>query len=235
MNNPFNFFDRIFLINLDSRKDRFEKCISQFNEYEIDSKITRFPAIEIKYPDGSNDKFLGRCGCSLSHFEICKIAKKENFKNYLVLEDDFEFNLDKNSLFNNLNNSIKELPSNWDVLYLGGNLTDEYGIEPIEKYSKNLFKLNSCHTTHAMAFNSCFYDKFLNNSPDINSIIEWSINNQIIDVFLSKKLLHKSNSFITNELLAVQSSGFSDIEKNHYDYRSWLINNFNFYKQKING
>jgi GR25 family glycosyltransferase involved in LPS biosynthesis len=233
MNNPFDFFDKIFIINLDYRKDRLEKCISEFSKYEINSKITRFPAIQLKYEDGSSDKFLGRCGCALSHFEICKIAKKENLKNYLVLEDDLEFNLDKNSLFDNLDKSIKELPEDWDILYLGGNLTNEYGIYPIEKYSKNLLKLNSCHTTHAMAFNSNFYDSFLNEAPDIHSIIDWSIKNEVIDVFLSKKVLSKNNCFITNELLILQSEGFSDIEKSFYDYRSWIASNFEFFKKQI--
>jgi len=233
MNNPFDFFDRIFCINLDSRPDRWERCLDQFKIFGIDDKVQRFSAIKIVDQNNESNKFLGRCGCSLSHFEICKIAKKENLKNYLVLEDDFEINLDKNSLFDNLDKSIKELPEDWDILYLGGNLTNEYGVYPIEKYSKNLLKLNSCHTTHAMVFNSHFYDSFLNQAPDIHSIIEWSIKNEAIDVFLSKKVLSNNNCFITNELLILQSEGFSDIEKSCYDYRGWLIDSFEKYKKSL--
>lgn len=233
MKNPFNFFDAIFCINLDSRPDRWNRCFEQFKIFGIDNKVQRFSAIKIIDENGQSNKFLGRCGCSLSHFEICKIAKKENLKNYLVLEDDFEFNLDKDFLFDNLDKSIEELPEDWCILYLGGNLTDEYGTYPIQKYSKNLLKLNSCHTTHAMAFNSYFYDSFLNQAPDIDSITQWSIKNEIIDVYLSKKVLPKNNCFITNELLVLQSEGFSDIEKSFYDYRQWLINNFEKYKKLL--
>lgn len=233
MKNPFNFFDKIFLINLDSRKDRLQKAINQFNEYKINKSITRFPAIKLIYENGINDKFLARSGCTLSHFEICKIAKQENLKNYLVLEDDFEFFHNPEKTLSILEKSIADLPNDWDMFYLGGNLTNEYGFNPIEKYSENLFKLKSCHTTHAMAFNAKFYDKFLDNAPDMNSIIDWTNKHEIIDVFLSKNILYKHECFISNELLILQSEGFSDIEKNEYDYRDWLINSFEKYKKSL--
>jgi hypothetical protein len=34
MNNPFNFFDKIFYINLDSRTDRREFMEEQFKKYD---------------------------------------------------------------------------------------------------------------------------------------------------------------------------------------------------------
>lgn len=233
MTNPFDFFDKIFFINLDRREDRLNSCIDQFNKYGLTSNVERFSAINLTYSNGSNDKLLARAGCTLSHFEICKIAKKENLQNYLVLEDDFEFCLDKENVYKILNQAIKELPNNWDMLYIGGNLTNEYGFNPIEKYTDGLFKLNACHTTHAMALNSCFYDSFLDDCPTEESIIDWCFNNEIIDVFLSKKILHKYKCFITKELIALQSSGFSDIEKNSFDYRNWLISSFELFKKQI--
>ncbi len=233
MKNPFNFFDAIFCINLDSRPDRWNKCLEQFKIFGIDDKVQRFSAIKILDENNQSNKFLGRCGCSLSHFEICKIAKNKSYKNYLVLEDDFEFNFNLEITFDLLNKAISEMPNNWDMFYMGANLTDQYGTFPIENFSENLFKLKSCHTTHAMAFNSRFYDSFLENSPNINSIFEWTINHEIIDVFLSKNFLNKINCFINKEMIINQSAGFSDIENNSYDYRQWITSSFDFFKKQI--
>jgi GR25 family glycosyltransferase involved in LPS biosynthesis len=232
--NPFDFFDAIFCINLDSRPDRWDKCLEQFKIFGIEDKVQRFSAIKIVDENNESNKFLGRCGCSLSHFEICKIAKDKSYKNYLVLEDDFEFNFNLETTFDLLNRAILDMPNDWDMFYMGANLTDQYGEFPIENFSKNLFKLKSCHTTHAMAFNSRFYNHFLEKSPDINSIAEWTVNNEIIDVYLSKNFLNKINCFINKEILVNQSAGFSDIEKSSYDYRVWINENFNNFKNIIN-
>ncbi len=233
MNNPFDFFDAIFCINLDSRPDRWQECLEKFKILNIEDKVQRFSAIRIVDGNNMSNKFLARCGCSLSHFEICRIAKLKGYKNYLVLEDDFELNLKKEEIFDLLNKAVSELPYSWDMFYLGGNLTDEYGIFPIENFSDNLFKLNSCHTTHAMAFNQKFYDQYLENAPDFNSIFEWTHKNEVIDVFLTKEFLRKINCFINKKLVINQAAGFSDIENASYDYRDWMSHNFEFFKNKI--
>ena len=232
MKNPFDFFERIVLINLDSRSDRLHKSLEQWENYGISTPITRFPAIKLQYQDGSDDKFSSRCGCSLSHFEVCRLAKLNNWCNYLVLEDDFEFNLNPAETFDALNGVLQELPYDWDMLYLGGNLTDQYGMPPIQKFSKHLFRLYSCHTTHAMALNSTFYDAFLDKAPDIQSISEWTKTHEIIDVHLSRHILPKRNCFISTKLLMLQSAGFSDIEKHSFDYRDWLRSSFEIFKNK---
>ena len=33
--NPFSFFEKIYIINLDERTDRWEKCLDTFKEYEL--------------------------------------------------------------------------------------------------------------------------------------------------------------------------------------------------------
>ena len=230
MNNPFDFFDAIFCINLGFRADRWSQCLKKFKNFNIEKKVERFSAIRILDKNYNCSKFLAQCGCSLSHFEVCKLAKKRGYKNYLVLEDDFEFIFNKKKTFNLLNKCIYDLPNDWDMFYIGGNLTDQYGIFPIELFSENLFKLKSCHTTHAISFNEKFYDEFLKESPDENSIFNWCIKNETIDTFLSENILNKKNCFITNELLVNQFAGFSDIENYNYDYKDLINANFNKFK-----
>lgn len=233
MKNPFNFFDAIFCINLDKRQDRWTRCIQQFQTLGIEQKVQRFSAIKVKNVNNYSHAFIGRCGCSLSHFEVCKLAKEKQYKNYLVLEDDFEFTLDKDTTFNLLTKLTKEIPINWDMFYLGANLTNDYGIFPIEEFSDNLFKLKSCHTTHAMAFNSSFYDLFLKNAPDINSIYSWINEYQVIDAYLGKYILNNINCFINKTNIVNQAADFSDIDNIPCNYISYINNNFNNYKNLL--
>ena len=235
MNNPFNFFDKIFCINLDDRQDRWKECCDIFNKYEINNKVERFPAFKFIHQDPQLLKAMGQIGCSMSHFAITKKAKEQNLKNYLVLEDDFSFEYELEILFNHLNKSILDLPNDWDMFYLGGNLDSSYGVFPIEKWSPNLYKLNSCHTTHAFSVNNKIYDLILEKSPKMEneSIIKWYNENTVIDVYFSKHILSKNKCFIANPLLSFQRPSFSNIEQGQHDYKNWMIHNFDNYKNKL--
>ena len=178
---------------------------------------------------------MGQIGCSMSHFEILKKAKKENLKNYLVFEDDFNLEYEPDILFTYLNKSISDLPDDWDMFYLGCNLDSSYGVFPIEKWSPNLYKLNSCHTTHAFSINSKIYDLILEKAPSFEneSIIKWYNENTVIDMFFSKHILSKNKCFTSNPLLSLQRSSFSNIENATYDYSQWMNRNFNYFKSLL--
>lgn len=75
--------DKIVYINLDKRPDRKQSIESQLGEYTLLDKSERFAAID--YP-----KF-GIYGCGMSHLSVIKDAKKNGYKNVLILEDDFVF------------------------------------------------------------------------------------------------------------------------------------------------
>ena len=235
MNNPFTFFDKIYCINLDHRHDRWEECCEIFNKYEILNKVERFSALKFSNEDVKLNKTMGQIGCSMSHFEILKKAKKENLKNYLVFEDDFSLEYEPDILFTYLNKSISDLPDNWDMFYLGCNLDSSYGVFPIEKWSPNLYKLNSCHTTHAFSVNNKIYDLILEKAPSFEneSIIKWYNENTVIDIFFSKHILSKNKCFISNPLLSLQRPSFSNIEQTSHDYKAWMIQNFETFKNKL--
>ena len=233
MENPFNFFDKIYCINLDSRPDRWIKCQEKFKKLGILDKVERFSACKIEHPDIQFKKILGQAGCTLSHLFILKKAFNDNCSNYLVLEDDFEIDEMQDDYLLKLKNSLSDLPSDWDILYLGGNLTNEYGISPIEKYSKFLYQVKSCHTTHAIAFSKLGMQKIIQKIGFIENIIDWIIKNGTIDVFLSKEILLYSNCFIVNPLLILQQEDFSDIEQNTYNYKNWMRDNYNKFTESM--
>lgn len=99
------YFDKIFIVNLDERKDRWEETLKELKNLGI-TNFERFSAIrpdikkvpvefynKLVSPHKAKPKYqTGAVGCKMSHYEIIKLAKKRNYKRILILEDDIEFN-----------------------------------------------------------------------------------------------------------------------------------------------
>jgi hypothetical protein len=188
------YFDKIFLINLDSRPDRLEKVMIQLRELGVEELIERFSAISP--PNGD-----GRLGCLLSHIEIIKISKSLNLKNVLVLEDDvFFINVDT------IIESVNQLKNrNWALFYIGYN-----SHVPLHKVDKNLLKIEKCYSAHAVAYNSIIFDHVINDFKN-NKI-------KIIDVWLSQNIQTNYDCVGCYPIAAIQSQGYSDIEKVETNY-----------------
>ena len=82
--------DRVFVINLDHRPDRFYSVVRELARVGVPlDRILRFPACVYA---GSDDKQVnGQVGCLTSHLQVSRIAADEGFRNVLVVEDDFAF------------------------------------------------------------------------------------------------------------------------------------------------
>ena len=106
--------DIIYYINLDHRIDRNTEILSELRKMNISNlKIQRIPAI---YTKG-----FGILGCGLSHLKAVETFMKSEYKNCLILEDDFMFSLDTNYSNFLLNTFFKKLPI-FDICMLAGNL-----------------------------------------------------------------------------------------------------------------
>src|SRR3990172_6149504 len=89
----FNFFDKIFYINLDKRIDRLEACKGELNKVGVIAE--RQPGIIY---DGFEDKHRNACiGNHLAHAQC--LIKSRGFNNVLIFEDDIEWLLNP-TLFN---------------------------------------------------------------------------------------------------------------------------------------
>ena len=85
----FNSFDKIYCINLPTRKDRWQNCLFQFVKYNILNNLEKFDGII--YNNASfNKKQNAHLGCWFSHYTILKHAQAMHYNNILILEDDFE-------------------------------------------------------------------------------------------------------------------------------------------------
>lgn len=151
-------FDRVFVINLDCRPDRwtgFQERASRagFTGYE------RYRAIE-------GDKCLhpawwragnGAWGCLMTHLRIAQDAALDGLKSYLVFEDDVVFTDD---FVDRVKQAMAELQgTEWDQLYLGGQYLYRETTPPWP-FRNGIVRAVNINRTHAYAVNARFVQKF---------------------------------------------------------------------------
>lgn len=194
--------DAIVYINLDKRKDRLEEINEEFKKMDFDfSKIIRFSAIEINH-----------IGCSLSHLEVIKFVKKHNFKNVLVLEDDFEFLVDKKELNETLNKFFKD-ESDFDVVMLS------YNPLIYEEHSDILNKAINITTASGYIVNNHFYDKLIKNYEDaLMYIRKLDIPELHYTDAYWFKLQKISKWYLFKKRIGKQRESYSDLVKKIVDY-----------------
>ena len=163
--------------------------------------------------------------------KVLKKIVQNNVSTALVFEDDFEFRFNKRDLFKKLNRSISQLPDNWDMLYLGGQLVESYKTSPIASYTDSLYRLLSCHQTHSIAVTNNGAKMLLSYFVDswTDNIIKYY---GIVDVFLARKAQRESQSFITTDFLCIQEAGESNIENKYMDLQQYVIYLFELWKSK---
>lgn len=191
--NPFNYFAGIFYINLDSRLDRRNETIKEFQKYGIGA--VRVPGVVYR---GFGNKHRDACfGNHLAHANCLEIAKRNNLPCCLIFEDDVEF---FEEAVENLSQAIIELPKDWDMFYLGANM-DRFSAYQI---SDHIARLEGAFATHAYAVKDCLYDK----------LIELNRNKEIVhnDVAYAEQIMPKYNCYISIPLIAGQRKSFSDIQ-----------------------
>jgi len=187
---------------MDERKDRWELAQKEFDKHKISAE--RVSAVvgskmNLNFPPEIKE---GAVGCSLSHLHIMKMAKQLNLDNYLVLEDDVQFIDNFNEMLDII---MKQLPDDWDMLYLGGQHIHGRNIERI---TDNVYKCEYTLTTHSFAVKNTVYDLFIDKLIDIT---------KPCDVHFAEE--HKNiNAYVCIPHLTWQRKGFSDVENKNVDY-----------------
>jgi GR25 family glycosyltransferase involved in LPS biosynthesis len=221
MNNPFDFFHRIYCINLSHRTDKWEQSLQEFEKVGIKDRVIRFDGI--KFDENKYGWMSRRGGCFGSHREIINICNKDNISNVLIFEDDVQF---INNTIENLNLSLKELPEQWNIFYLGMNPVTDIFHDPLVRISKNLLKVKSAYTTHAIAYNKTSYQDILNTLPEGDGIINWLHQNVSMDGWFMRYYLNTIEAYCPNEFLATQRENISDIDFGPIGYTKIIEENF---------
>ena len=176
----FDYFDKIYCINLDSRPDRWKQAQKEFDKVGILDRVERFSAMTSKNeggPQGKNVrgklKWKNLDGTIMSHMTCIKNAKDNGWKNVLIFEDDVYFDgYDSDKL----SKSLELLKSRkWNLFFLGGNIIDlDVGWQKFEKLSNDLYEVNlPIYAIHAYAVNHTAYRRILRNHY---LKVDWELN-----------------------------------------------------------
>jgi hypothetical protein len=200
MVNLSKYFDKIYVINLDRRPDRYETFQKEIFKYGIEN-VERFSAIDGTITSNNMKLLAGEIGVLQSHLEIIKKCKKEGLKNVLIMEDDVYFSDE----ILKLDEYMASVPKDWEFLYFGGNHV--YGKPPVLVNDK-VIKLNYTVALQCVAINGSIFD-----------VIEGVLSKmqKQVDVYYAE-LQKTFNVYGFYPNMAKQTAGFSDIQNRYVDY-----------------
>jgi len=176
---------KIFLINLDRRIDRLSHALRMLGYLKL--PCTRFSAIDARKMREERNKFdsrtkfirnisslnntNGRTAAWQSHLQILfKIVDeaKGNDKPVLILEDDFDMEVNAPSL---IKKTLMILPKNWEIFVLGHSSME----------CKQVYKNNICRAKNFY----CTFAYIIRNSAAARKLINWSNTEtpQVADIF----------------------------------------------------
>ena len=197
----------IFYINLDTRPDRKYKFEKEMTN--IGWNATRFNAIKHNF---------GAIGCSLSHLELLKYAKKNNLDHILIMEDDISF-LNINVFINSLNKFLTS-NINFDVVLLAGN-----NMGPYLKTNDYCVKIKKCQTTTGYLVKQHYYDILIENIEEGIYKLQMNINKVndfAIDQYWNKLQL-VDNWYLIIPLTVTQRQDYSNIEQRITNYNRVML------------
>lgn len=199
--------DKIFYINLFSRKDRDEKIIAEFEKLGIEKeKYCRFEAIPTPG--------FGILGCGLSHLSVIQTARQRGYRNVLILEDDVQFVRNREYIDEILNRIFQIDKVEFDVLFFSYIIYNGQNTE--YDYLKR-----GLHTTTATAYlvNSHYYDKIIELYEFSTEMLfrtrkHWIYANDVV----WKQLQSTDRWYCIFPILAIQQRGYSDNSQSYQDY-----------------
>lgn len=192
------FFDKIYVINLKHRDDRLLQVKWEMDKYGVPFEV---------WPGILQDD--GRVGIMLAFKSLFLHATMSKYKNILVFEDDARFLKDPQPV---MERAIAQLPSDYDMMYLGVNLTKSY---TPKFYSHNLLHLQRGLALHACAYSNMGMEKMCS----LSSMVP-------IDLNVADTIHPQGKSYAVFPMLVTQRPSRSDIEKKEKDWSYALENRF---------
>lgn len=229
-----NYFDIVFAIYLEKRAYDWKLpatgeivpgCLKQIGDElgKHNIKSVLVPGVDGELldmpPTMSADKSpvsKGDLGCTRSHLSLVKHAKENRLNNYFVFESDVLLHPDFSNLFPAY---MKQVPDDWDMIYLGGNHDggfsylnpgpNNFDNNPDIPFPENVIRLHRTFTTHAIAVKHTIYDDLINVLSNVEKV----------DIAIAS-LHSKYNCYGFRPHLAWQRTGYSDILQRlvHYDH-----------------
>lgn len=216
MSNPFDFFDKIYCINLPHSTDRWQQAQIEFEKVGIQDRVEQVWAEPphsglvlptLKYP-------RGELGVTFSQTKALVHGLASQAKNVLIFEDDVTF-IEKTTTF--LERAVTELPATWEILFLGGNPMEQMAL-----YSSKLFKVSHFLCAHAYAINRSAMLKLYDLIATYTTVLPYD--------GITSLLASHGNSYVTNPMLCWTSDGQSVIRNAFRSYTKDIQTNWNNFK-----
>lgn len=215
------FVDGAFYINLDYRVDRKDFMETQLKSLGMLDFVKRFPGVNVfnqtEYIRDDNHKmFLAGQACSLAHQNVVRAAKKNNFKNVLIMEDDALFyDCDDYKGIDIIERALDDLSKidDWEIYFLGSGIHDK----ELNLISPNLIKCDCCISLQGYILNEKCFDKILENKFDKPY--------DVMDIFLNNNFKEK---YITYPISLLQKeNNISDIGGHSTVGNDFWLNQYN--------
>jgi len=227
--NPFwQMIDGVFVINLDSRPDRW----TQFQEaardiippeklHRLTARLGRdIPSFGQRpwFRDGKRDRtWAARAGVTQSHRHALFKAREAGWKTVLILEDDIAFAPEFSKLTDSLAAALHE--QDWQLCYLG--FTDPWS--PCRKLTDldtrhALYRVHGCNTAHAYLIRETARDWLIGQLPDETRVWKWLATHRAIDRWLQRHVGLEFPVACVSPSIVNQVEGYSDIveQQTHY-------------------
>jgi GR25 family glycosyltransferase involved in LPS biosynthesis len=215
----------ILYINLENRPDRNTHALQELSKLGITP--TRINAVK---------NTSGALGCTLSHIKSIEYAKKNNFKEVFICEDDITF-LNPQLLLENLNKMEKNADMDWDVLIIGGN-----NCPPYQKITDYCIRIYNNQTTTGYIVRSHYYDILIKNMKESAKQLMIDPQNKqqyAIDMYW-KSLQRSGKWYMIIPPTVIQYEDYSDIERRVVNYKDlmldldkeWLFRGRSFFQKK---
>lgn len=190
------YIDKVVYINLEHRTDRREHIENTLNNFCI--PFERFNAIRTKG--------VGFIGCARSHLEVLKMARRNNYKNVLILEDDFTFIVSKEEFDTNIELLFNNKPD-FDACMINYNLING---ELCVEYPF-LTKVIESQTASGYIINNTIYDRLINIYEESIILLESTHKHWIYTNDQSwKKLQPITNWYCFTKKMGTQIEGVSN-------------------------
>ena len=196
--------DKIIYINLERRTDRKEQIEHELSQMNLMDKTIHFSAIDTPG--------RGIVGCTYSHLACLKLAKELGLKNVLILEDDFMFVVDKETLEKNLSDFFNaNIP--YDVCMIS------YLLQHTESTEYPCIqKVIDAQTASGYIVNQCFYDNLIELYEDAAPKLDETMEHWLYANDQVWKQLQPISRWYCIERCGKQRAGYSDNSEKYTDY-----------------
>ena len=201
-----DFLDQIYYINLEHRKDRKESILNEIKLIDPDlKKTTRIEAVK---------HTVGEIGVGKSHLLALKDAQKNNYGIVLILEDDFVFSKDIQTV-NYIYEKLLDVDKEYNIFFLSRNLKGG------KRKNHNIIEVYNAQTTSGYIIQKHFFSDL---SENFNYAVNKLENGGSTKIFAIdqywKKLQGKDSKIYTGNIkLGYQKESYSDIEKRITNYK----------------